>query len=152
LRFKPGNPSPPILRINQRKPSILLLRLNHETHASHLHVYGADRTRRHSTSRSPGHRVPNLCDHLRSSVPGLLLLPQSSSLHVMPPLPPAHNETSKHDSPHDTRIKVKQPKCLGFEFKHRQVNNLSQSNQGADHLVSHFCNASSMYFTTTVNS
>jgi hypothetical protein len=26
--------------------------------------------------------------------------------------------------------------CLGFEFKHRQVNDSSQSNQGTDHLVS----------------
>jgi hypothetical protein len=50
--------------------------------------------------------------------------------------PPAHHETSKHDSPNDTRIRVKQLKCPGFEFKPHQVNNLSQSNQVTDHLVS----------------
>jgi hypothetical protein len=53
----------------------------------------------------PGHRVPDLCDHPRSSAPGLLLLPRSSSLHAMPHLPPAHHETSKCDSPNETKIK-----------------------------------------------
>jgi hypothetical protein len=42
----------------------------------------------------------------------------------------------QHDSPHNTRIKVKLPKYLRFKFKHRQVNDPSQSNQGTDHLVS----------------
>jgi hypothetical protein len=42
--------SPPVLRLNQK------------THASRLlHVYDADHTRRHSTSRSSGHWVPDLC-------------------------------------------------------------------------------------------
>jgi hypothetical protein len=54
----------------------------------------------------------------------------------MPHLPPAHHETSKRDSPHETKIKVKPQKCLRFEFKPRQVNDSSQSNQGTDHLVS----------------
>jgi hypothetical protein len=44
------------------KPSPPVLRLNRETHASRLlHVYDANRTQRHPTSRSSGHRVPNLC-------------------------------------------------------------------------------------------
>jgi hypothetical protein len=73
---------------------------------------GADRTRCHPTSRSPGHRVPDLCDHPRSSAPGLLLLPRSSSLHVMPHLPPAHHETSKCDSPNETKIKEKQNETI----------------------------------------
>jgi hypothetical protein len=55
----------------------------------------------------------------------------------MPQLSPAHNETSKHDSTNETEIKVKVSKCPGFEFKPRQVNDSSQSNQGIDHLVSH---------------
>jgi hypothetical protein len=119
------------------KLSILVLRLNQETHAPHLHVHGADRTRRHPTSRSPGHLVPNLCDHPRSSAPGLLLLPRSPSLHAMPHLPHAHHETSKRDSPNETKIKEKaKQNCPGFEFKHHQVNDSSQSNQGTDHLVS----------------
>jgi hypothetical protein len=71
-------------------------------------VHGADRTRCYPTSRSLGHRVPDLCDHLRSSTQGLLLLPRFSSLHVMPHLPPAHHETSKHDSPNETKIKERQ--------------------------------------------
>jgi hypothetical protein len=50
-------------------------------------------------------------------------------------LPPAHQEISKHDSPNE-QVKVKLPKCPRFEFKPRQVNDSSQSNQGSDHLVS----------------
>jgi hypothetical protein len=49
-------------------------------------------------------------------------------LPAMPHLLPAHHETSKHDSPHDTKIKIDHPKYPRFEFKHRQVNDLSQSN------------------------
>jgi hypothetical protein len=41
-----------------------------------------------------------------------LLLPQSSSLHAMPHLPPAHHETSKRDSPNKTKIKEKQNKTI----------------------------------------
>jgi hypothetical protein len=52
-------------------------------------------------------------------------------------LPPAHHETSKRNSPHDTKIKVKQLKCPRFKFKPQQVNDSSQSNQGTHHLVSH---------------
>jgi hypothetical protein len=99
-------------------------------------VHGADRTQRHPTSRSSGHRVPDPCDHPRSSALGGLLLPWSSSLPAMPHLLPAHHETSKHDSLHETKIKVKQQKCPWFEFKPLQVNDSSQSNQGTDHLVS----------------
>jgi hypothetical protein len=46
----------------------------------------------------------------------------------MPHLPPAHHETSKHDSPNETKIKVKLTKCLRFEFKPHRVNDTSQSN------------------------
>jgi hypothetical protein len=88
------------------KPLTLVLRLNQETYTPHLHVHGADRTWRHPTSRAPGHRVPDMCDHPRSSAPGLL--PQFSSLRAMPHLPPAHHETSKRDSPNETKIKEKQ--------------------------------------------
>jgi hypothetical protein len=42
-------------------------------------------------------------DHPRSSTPGLLLLPRSSSLPAMSHLSPTHHETSKHDSPHEHR-------------------------------------------------
>jgi hypothetical protein len=90
------------------KPSTLILRLNQETRAPRLYVHSADRTRRHLTSRSPGHRVPDLYDHPRSSAPGLLLLLQSSSLHVMPHLSPAHHETSKRDSPNANGTTVKE--------------------------------------------
>jgi hypothetical protein len=90
------------------KPSTLVLRLNQETQAPHLHVHGADRRWRHPTSRSPGHRVPDLCDHPWSSTPGFLLMPWSSSLHAMPHLPPVHHETSKRYSPNETKIKERQ--------------------------------------------
>jgi hypothetical protein len=74
-------------------------------------VPGADRTRRHLTSRPPGHQVPDLCDHPRSNAPGLLLLPRSSSLHAMPHLPLAHH-ASKRDSPNEIKIKEKQNKTV----------------------------------------
>jgi hypothetical protein len=51
-------------------------------------------------------------------------------------LPPAHHKTSKRHSPNEMKIEVKQMKCPEFEFKPRQVNDLSQSNQGTDHLNS----------------
>jgi hypothetical protein len=53
----------------------------------------------------------------------------------MPHLPPAHNETSKHVSPNEIKIKEKQ-NYPGFKFKPRQVNDQSQSNHGTDDLVS----------------
>jgi hypothetical protein len=89
------------------KSSTLVLRINQETRASRLHLHDANRTQCHLTSRSPGHRVPDLCDYPRSSTPGLLFLPRSSLLYVMPHLPPAYYETSKHDSPNKTKIKEK---------------------------------------------
>jgi hypothetical protein len=95
------------------KPStILVLRLNQETHASGLHVPGADRTRHHPTSRPPRHRVSDLCGHPWSSALGLLLLPRSSSLYAIPHLPSAHHETSKRDSPNETKVKEKQNKTI----------------------------------------
>jgi hypothetical protein len=53
-------------------------------------------------------------------------------------LPPAHHETSKHDSPNETKVKEKQIKTNypGFKFKPCQVNDSSQSNQGTGQLVS----------------
>jgi hypothetical protein len=96
----------------EAKPSTMVLRLNQETRTPRLHVHGAGRTRHHPTSRSPGHRVSNLCDHPWSSAPGLLLLPRSSLLHAMPHLPHTHHETSKHDSPNETKVKEKQNETI----------------------------------------
>jgi hypothetical protein len=47
--------------------------------------------------------IQPVSDHPWSSTPGLLLLPRSSSLPAMSHLPPAHHETSKHDSPNKIR-------------------------------------------------
>jgi hypothetical protein len=56
----------------------------------------------------------------------------------MPHLPPAHHETSKRDSPNETKIKEEQKQNYpGFEFKPRQVNDSSQTNQVTVHLVFH---------------
>jgi hypothetical protein len=66
-------------------------------------------------------------DHPQSFALGLLLLPRLSSLPAMPLLPPAHQETSKCDSPNETKIKVKQLKCPRFKFKPHQVNDISES-------------------------
>jgi hypothetical protein len=148
LRSNRRKSSPPVLRPNRRIPSewfwgkttnkllTLIYRLNQKSCASRLHVHGTDRTRRHPTFRSSGHRVPDLCDHPRSSAPSLILLARSSSLPTMPRLPPAHNEASKHDSPHETNDKGKTMNYPRFEFKSHQVNDSSQSDQGTDHLVS----------------
>jgi hypothetical protein len=62
--------------------------------------------------RPPGHRVLDLCDHPWSFAPGLLLLPRSLSLHATPHLPPAHHETSKHDSLNETKVKEKQNETI----------------------------------------
>jgi hypothetical protein len=51
-------------------------------------------------------------------------------------LSPTHHKTSKHDSPHETRTKVKLPKCPRFEFKPWHVNDSSHTNQRTGHLVS----------------
>jgi hypothetical protein len=68
----------------------------------------------------------HVLDHPRSSAPSLLLLPQSSSLPIMPHLSPTHYETSTCISPHETDSRVKPPKFPGFKFKPRQVNYSSQ--------------------------
>jgi hypothetical protein len=94
------------------KLSTLVLRLNQKTRAHRLHVHDVDRTRRHPISRPPGHWVADLWDHHWSSALGLLLLPWSSSLHTMPHLPPAHHETSKRDSPNETKLKEKQNETI----------------------------------------
>jgi hypothetical protein len=101
-----------VLRPTTQKPSTLVLRLNQETRAPSLRVPGADHTRRYPTSGPPDHRVPNLCDHPRSSALGLLLLPWSLSLYAMPHLPPAHHEANKRDSPNEIKVKEKQNKTI----------------------------------------
>jgi hypothetical protein len=108
-----------VLRSNPWQTVNLGLRLNQD---------GANHTWCHPTSRSFDHQVPDLCDHSRSSASDLLLLPRSSLLHAISHLPPAHHKTSKHNSPNETKIKVKQLNRLGFEFKSRQVNDSSQLN------------------------
>jgi hypothetical protein len=69
-----------------------------------------------------------MCDHPRSSAPGLLLLPRSSSLHDMPHLPPAHHETNKHDSPNETKIKEKQNKIV-LNFNSNLTKSMTHHNQ-----------------------
>jgi hypothetical protein len=103
-----------VLRPNHSQTVDLGFEAQPRKRAPHLHVPGADRTRRHPTSRPPGHRVPDLCDHPRSSTPGLLLLSWSSSLYAMPHLPLAHHETNKRDSPYETKVKEKQNKTIQY--------------------------------------
>jgi hypothetical protein len=86
-----------------------------------------------SIARPPSTRLvrpsPVLCT--KSPTSAMILI---AARHVMPAT--CTRRDKQRDSPHDKRIKVKLPKCLGFEFKHHQVNNSSQSNQEIDHLVS----------------
>jgi hypothetical protein len=58
------------------------------------------------------------------------------SLSVMSHMSPTHHEINKYNSLHETRIKIKLPKHHRFKFKPRHINDLSQSNQGTDHLIS----------------
>jgi hypothetical protein len=62
---------------------------------------------------------PSAVLYTRSSTPTTILV---AARHVAT----AHHETSKHDSLKETEINVKWSKYLGFEFKHRQVNDSSQ--------------------------
>jgi hypothetical protein len=51
----------------------------------------------------------------------------------MPQLPPTHYETSKHESPTETKIKEKQNETISDSNSNLfQVNDSSQSNQGTD--------------------
>jgi hypothetical protein len=48
----------------------------------------------------------------------------------MPHLPPAHHETSRHDSPNEQKIKAKQPNHPGFEFKpHKSLTHHNQTKE-----------------------
>jgi hypothetical protein len=132
-------PELPVLRPKPGNPTTLVLRLNQEIHAPHLHVHGTDHTQHHPTSRSSGHRVPDLCLTIPDSL-------HQVSYSCLDPrhCPPCHTchlhsmrqanvilHTNKGNS-------VETWKCPRFEFKPRHVNDASQSNQGTDHLVSHF--------------
>jgi hypothetical protein len=50
-----------VLRPNPGNLSTLVFRLNQETYAPYLLVHGVCHTQHHPTSRSSGHRVPDLC-------------------------------------------------------------------------------------------
>jgi hypothetical protein len=120
-----GKPSHRFWGQSTDKLSTLVLRPNQETCTPRLLMHGADHRQHHPTSRLSGHYVPDLCDHSRSSAPSLLLLPRSSSLPTMLHLSPAHYETSKRDSPHETKVHVRLLKCHRFEFKPWHVNDSS---------------------------
>jgi hypothetical protein len=65
----------------------------------------------------------------------------------MPHLAPAHHETSKHDSPSETKVKEKTKQNYpGFKFKPHQVHDSSQLNQGTDHLVSQIIRKISKFY------
>jgi hypothetical protein len=93
------------------KTIAVVLRINRKTRAPRLYMHGTD-----------------LCEHPRPSSPGLLLLSRSSSLHAMPHLPPAHLKTSKHDSPNETKIKVKQNKTIP-DLNSKLTNSMTHRNQ-----------------------
>jgi hypothetical protein len=148
LRPKPRNrrgdfdaqitkPDLSVLRPKLGNPSTLVLRPNQETRTPHILVYGADLTRRHPTSRSSDHRVPDLC--LTIPCP---LHQVSYSCHdprCWPSCRTCHLHTMRQANLilHMNKGNSVEPqKCPGFKFKPRHVNDSSQSNQGTDHLVS----------------
>jgi hypothetical protein len=71
----------------------------------------------------------------RSSAPGLLILPRSSSLHTAPSTCTPRDKQTRFSKRNKGKRKIKQ-NYPGFKFKPRRVNDLSQSNQVTDHLIS----------------
>jgi hypothetical protein len=148
LRTKPRNrfgnfetqitkPELPVLRHKPENPITLVLRLNQETCAPRLLMHGTDRTWRHPTYRSSGHRVPDLC----LTIPDFLYHVSYSCLdhRRCPPCHTYHLHTTRQANTifHTNKGNSIEPrKCLGFEFKHQHFNDSSQLNQETDHLVS----------------
>jgi hypothetical protein len=115
----------------------LVLWLNQKTYTPHLLVHGADRTQHHLTSRSSGHRVPDLC----LIIPDPLHQVSYSWLDPHRYLPyrtcQLHTTRQANMILHMNKNKsIKPPKSPRFEFKPWQVNDSSQSNQGNNHLIS----------------
>jgi hypothetical protein len=94
------------------------------------HIVSPELSISRPSSTRPVRPSPILC--IRSPTPSTILI---AARHTTP----AHHETNKHDFSNETKIKIKQPKYPGFEFKHHHVNDSSQSNQGTDHLISQRC-------------
>jgi hypothetical protein len=125
-----GSHSPPSGRLLRSfttdKPLTLVLRLNQENHAARLLVHSADNTRCHLTSRSSDHRVPDLCLTILGplhQVSYYCLDPRRC-----PPCRTCHLHTMRQANVilhTNQRIKVKLPKCPGFEFKPRHINDSS---------------------------
>jgi hypothetical protein len=94
----------------------MVLRPNQETCTPHLPVHGADRTQRHPTSRSSGHRVPDLCltilDPLHQVSYSCLdpcHCPSCRSCHL-------HTMRQANTFLHTRYIVVEPQKCPRFEF------------------------------------
>jgi hypothetical protein len=102
-------------------------------------MHGADCTWRHLTSRSPGHRAPDLCLIISGPLhqvsysyhnPHCYLSCRTCHLHTT-----RQANTILHTNKSNS---VEASKCLRFEFKSRHVNNSSQSNQYTNHLISQY--------------
>jgi hypothetical protein len=100
----------PVLRSNRKTVDLgFEAQLRNSRSSSHRAQYGL-------YTMSPGllivrpSSIRPVLDHPRSSAPGLLLLPRSSSLSAMMHLSPTHHETRKCDSPHETKDKGKTTK------------------------------------------
>jgi hypothetical protein len=75
-------------------------------------------------------KPPTLVLRLNQETPALhlLLLSRSSSLHAMPHRPPAQQETSKHDSSNETKIKEKQNETVP-DLNSNLVKSMTHHNQ-----------------------
>jgi hypothetical protein len=73
---------------------------------------------------------PVLCT--RSPTPATILV---AARHAAPATCTPRDKQTRFSERNKDKIKIKQ-NFLGFEFKPRQGNDSSQSNQGTDHLVS----------------
>jgi hypothetical protein len=119
-------PQLPVLRCKPRNPSTLVFRPNQEIRAHCLLVHGADHTQCHPTSRSIDHRVPDMWLIISGPLHQI-----SYSCHDpcrLPPCRTCHLHTMRQANVilyTKKCISVKSWKCPEFEFKARQVNDLS---------------------------
>jgi hypothetical protein len=118
------------------KPPTLILRLNQATRSPRLLVHGADHKRRHPTSWSSDHWVPNL--YLTILSPLHQVSYSCLDPHYCPPYHTCHLHTTRQANMIlcTKRIKIKPLKSPRFKFKTWQVNDSSQSKQDTDYLVS----------------
>jgi hypothetical protein len=125
LRPKPGNPPPPGFVAQPRNP-----RSKSPCARCRSHTALPDLSTAWPPSTRPVRPSPVLCT--RSPTPATVLV---AARHASPATCTPRDKQTRFSERNKGKRKTKQ-NYLGFEFKPRQVNDSSQSNQETDHLVS----------------